>query len=423
MSRILATLIAMRLHLAAISSRLDGKWATMFLKSLHLKSFLSFGSDCPPVELGPLNVIIGANGTGKSNFIEAIDLLRAAPSVSESLNARAAVRDGGGVREWIWKGAKDDSGASIEAVLECPRKRANLRYRMRFADAGKYRFKIREEIVEDVGPGKKGSEPKIYYRLVDGKGIRKEGKRYRKFMDDEIDAGISLLARHKDPERYPELAKIGETFESMRIYREWHFGRDSVARMPQMADLPDARLAPDASNLGLVLNRLRREPASKERFLHALRKLYDGIDDFDLQIEGGALQIFIQEGRNLVPAKRLSDATLRYLCLLAVLCHPDPGPLICIEEPELGMHPDILVALADLLVEASEKAQLVVTTHSEILVDAMTKRPESIFVAERDSNGTRLERLEDDEIKPWLEEYGDSLGECWMQGHIGGLRW
>ena len=395
----------------------------MLLKSLHLRDFLSFGGDCPPVELGPLNVIIGANGSGKSNFIEAIDLLRTAPSVSESLNARAAVRDGGGVREWIWKGAKGDSGASIDAVLESPRKGANLRYRMRFADAGEYRFKIREELVEDDGSGKKGSDPTIYYRFVDGKGVRKEGKRYRKFMNEEIDAGTSLLARHKDQERYPELAWIGESFESMRIYREWHFGRDSVVRLPQMTDLPNLRLASDASNLGLVLNRMRREPATKERFLNALRKLYDGIDDFDLQIEGGTLQIFIQEGRNAVPAKRLSDGTLRYLCLLAILCHPDPGTLICIEEPELGMHPDILVAMADLLIEASEKAQLVVTTHSEILVDALTKRPESIFVTERDANGTRMERLEADEIKPWLEEYGGSLGECWMQGHIGGLRW
>ena len=71
----------------------------MLLKSLHLRDFLSFGEYSPPVELGPLNVIIGANGSGKSNFLEAFDLLRAAPNVSENLNARASVRDRGGVRE------------------------------------------------------------------------------------------------------------------------------------------------------------------------------------------------------------------------------------------------------------------------------------------------------------------------------------
>ena len=76
-------------------------------------------------------------------------------------------------------------------------------------------------------------------------------------------------------------------------------------RIPQMADLPNARLLPDAGNHGLVLNCLRREPEAKERFLKALRKLYDDIHDFDLQVEGGAVQVFIQEGKNTIPAERL----------------------------------------------------------------------------------------------------------------------
>jgi predicted ATPase len=71
------------------------------------------------------------------------------------------------------------------------------------------------------------------------------------------------------------------------------------------------------------------------------------------------------------------------LCLLAILCDPEPPPLVCIEEPELGLHPDILPKLADLLVSASERTQLIVTTHSSLLVDAMTDRPESIVVCEK----------------------------------------
>ena len=395
----------------------------MLLKSLHLQNFLSFGRDCLPVELGPLNVIIGANGSGKSNFIEAIDLMRAAPNSSERSDTRAAIRDGGGVREWIWKGAEEDSGACIDAVLECPGKKTDLRYMMRFHKAGDYRFEILEERIEDASPSGGRNDPHFYYRRVDGKSMLKVDGEYREFGNGEINSTASILAQRKDPDHYPELFWLGDAFEKMRIYREWNFGRNTIMRIPQMADLPNARLSPDAGNLGLVLNRLRREPESKERFLKALRKLYDGIDDFDLQIEGGAVQVFIQEGKNAIPAKRLSDGTLRYLCLLAILCHPDPGPLICIEEPELGMHPDIIVTIAKLLMEASEKTQLVVTTHSDILVDALTERPESIFVTESDAGGTVLERLESDEIKPWLEEYGERLGGYWMSGHIGGLRW
>ena len=102
----------------------------------------------------------------------------------------------------------------------------------------------------------------------------------------------------------------------------------------------------DASNLGLVLNRLRRTPAVKKRLLKAARKLYDGLTDFDVIVEGGTVQVFLKENGITAPATRLSDGTLRYLCLLAILCHDDPPPFVCIEEPELSLHPDIMPTLA-----------------------------------------------------------------------------
>ena len=395
----------------------------MLFKSLHLRNFLSFGSDCLPVELGPLNVIIGANCSGKSNFVEAIDLMRAAPCASESSNSRAIVRDGGGPGEWIWKGAKDDCGASIEAVLDHPGRETDLRYMMRFAEDGENRFEIREERVEDAVPSGGRNDPHFYCRRVDGKKLLEDNGNHREVENGEIDPGTSMLAHCKDPDRYPELAWLGDTFGNLRIYREWNFGRNSALRVPQTADQPDDRLSSDVGNLGPVLDRLRRDPEVKERFLKALNNLYRGIDDFDLHVEEGTIQVFIHERRNAKPITRLSDGTLRYLCLLAILCHPDPGPLICIEEPELGMHPDIVAEIAELLVEASERTQLVVTTHSDYLVDVLTERPESVFVAEFGAGGTHLDRLEADEINPWLKDYRESLGELWMSGQIGGLRW
>jgi predicted ATPase len=180
-------------------------------------------------------------------------------------------------------------------------------------------------------------------------------------------------------------------------------------------------LEPDASNLGLMLNRLRRDSVVKRQLLEALGVLYEGIDDFDVQIEGGTVQVFFHEGRHTIPATRLSDGTLRYLCLLAILCHPTPGPLICIEEPELGLHPDVLPTVAGLLKLASERTQLIVTTHSDVLVDAMTEIPSSVIVAERTAIGTKLERLSAEKLAPWLEQY--RLGQLWTRGEIGGNRW
>ena len=133
------------------------------------------------------------------------------------------------------------------------------------------------------------------------------------------------------------------------------------------------------------------------------------------------MQVFFHESGFTIPATRLSDGTLRYLCLLAILCHPSPPPLICIEEPELGLHPDLLPKLADLLVEASKRTQLVVTTHSDILVDAMTEHPEDVVVFEKHDGCTEAKRLDADHLSVWLEKY--RLGDLWLRGEIGGTRW
>ena len=395
----------------------------MSFKSLHLQDFLSYGRHCLPVELGSLNVIIGANGSGKSNFLDAIDLMRAAPCESDCSNTRAIIRNGGGAGEWIWKNAKDDSSACIEAVLDHPDRELDLRYSMRFAKNAENRFEIREERVEDAVPSGGRNDTHFYYRRVDGQSLLEDNGKYREFENGEFDPGTSILARCKDLERYPELAWLGDIFGKIRIYREWNFGRNTALRVPQTVDQPDESLSCDAGNLGLVLGRICRDPEVKERILDALNKLYWAVDDFDIQTEGGVAQVIIQEGSHTVPIQRLSDGTLRYLCLLAILCHPDPGPLICIEEPELGMHPDVVATIAEMLVEASEHTQLVVTTHSDYLVDVLTKRPESVFVAQHNVDGTRLNRLEADKINHWLNDCGNSLAELWMSGHIGGLRW
>ncbi len=152
-----------------------------------------------------------------------------------------------------------------------------------------------------------------------------------------------------------------------------------------------------------------------------MRKLYHGIVDVNVHIEAGSVQVFLQEGDITIPATRLSDGTLRYLALLAILCDPTPPPLVCLEEPELGLHPDILPGLADLLREASERCQFIVTTHSDTFVDALTDTPESIVVCEKEDGKTTLKRLDRDELSQWLERY--RLGELWTSGELGGNRW
>ena len=112
-------------------------------------------------------------------------------------------------------------------------------------------------------------------------------------------------------------------------------------------------------------------------------ELSQGFTDFDVQIDGGRARLFLEVDSFSIPATWLSDGTLKYLCLLAILLDPEPSPLVCIEEPELGMHPDLIVTIGKLLVEASERMQLIVTTHSHVLLDALQSRGDDIVVCER----------------------------------------
>lgn len=387
----------------------------MLITELNLSNFLSFGPNTQNLQLGPLNVLIGPNSSGKSNLLESIEILKNAPWYLTQL-----VNRGGGVREWLWKGGQEIPNATLSAVITYPRGPQSLRYTVSFTEV-RQRFEIVDEKIENEKPDNGSAKPHFYYRFNRGQPELNIRGEHRALPEEDIDFQKSILALRRDPDQYPEITYLGKIFGKIELYRDWNFGHDAASRSPQKADLPNSQLQPDIRNLGLVLNRLRRDPVVKARLLRALCALYDGIDDYDVQVEGGTVQVFFHEGQLMIPAPRLSDGTLRYLCLLVILCHPEPPPLICIEEPELGLHPDILPTLAELLKEASARCQIIVTTHSDILVDAMTDTPEAVVVCERSIEGTVLQRLSPERLKPWLESY--RLGELWTRGEIGGTRW
>jgi predicted ATPase len=154
-------------------------------------------------------------------------------------------------------------------------------------------------------------------------------------------------------------------------------------------------------------------------FRSLLKNLLPRYERYSTRIESGTMQLYLHEQglKTPVPATRLSDGTLRFMAILALLLSPTTKPLICIEEPELGLHPDALPLLATLMVEASKRTQLVVTTHSDTLVSALTEETESVMVCEY-RGGTTLQRLESSKLRYWLDKY--RLGEIWRIGEIGG---
>ena len=394
-----------------------------FIRSIRLENILSYGPDTAELRLEPLNVLIGPNASGKSNLIDVLSILRAAPR-----DLPEPIRRGGGTHEWLWKGQDQLGPASVEVTVDHPQGIMPLRYRLSFTEMS-HRFELWDEAVENERPQPGHQEPFFYYRYQRGQpvlNVRNETDTPgppRYLQREDVHPEKSILSQRRDPDSYPELTYLASQFERIGFYRDWNTGPSAPFRLPQRPDLPRGSLMESGMNLGLVLNDLQNRPPVKRKLLERMRVFYPYISNIETPIVGGAVEVsFHEKGlAHSISAARLSDGSLRYLCLLAVLCHPDPHLVTCIEEPELGLHPDIIPEIAELLIKASERSQIIVTTHSDILVDALTHIPESVIICEKQDGATDLRRLNSEQLRPWLERY--RLGELWMSGEIGGNRW
>ena len=392
-----------------------------FVRSLRLDGFLSFAPGSDAIQLRPLNVLIGPNGSGKSNLIEAMELLHATPT-----DFARVIRAGGGAEEWLWKG---DRHGSLPATLDVelarfPLTHRPLRYGLKF-DAVGGRVEIVEEKIEDAAATPGHDQPFFYYRFQDGNPVI--NARVSQTSDTRIERQLersslipdqSVLAQRKDPDLYPEITGLGRKFGQIQTFREWTFGTHSQLRSPQRADDPEEQLLPDSRNLALVLNEIQHRDSRE--FDAAMKRFLPRYERVSVRIIGGNVQFYLhEEGLNHpISGARVSDGTLRFLAMLVALLTPMPPPLLCLEEPELGLHPDSLGLLAELLVDASNRMQLLVTTHSDALLSALNEQIDSVLVCENNSGGTMVRHLDAERLAFWLEKY--TLGDIWRIGEIGG---
>lgn len=382
----------------------------MLIHRLKISGLLSFGPKGIDLPLQGLNVLIGPNGSGKSNLLEVLSLLKASPR-----DLSAPVKEMGGISEWLWKGPGSPREASIDAVVSYPQGQQPIRHVFRIVDHGG-RFEVADERIEN-----EKARSAYFYRFQEGHPALMDAFReIRPLSRASVKPEQSILSQVRDPDRYPVLRWLQEQYERIQLYRDWSFGPSAAWRAPQSAHGRSDVLSDRGENLALVLSKIRSRV--KNELIESLRKLFDGIEDFDLPVDAGNVSLFlIEAGGRDIPASRLSDGTLRYLSLLAILLHPSPPPLIAIEEPELGLHPDVLPHVADLLVRASERTQLVVTTHARPLVDALTEHPSTVIVCAKENGESRFDRLDETTLKAWLKKY--TLGELWSIGELGGNRW
>lgn len=384
-----------------------------FVKSVRAKNLLSFGDPGIDFELQDLNVIIGPNSSGKSNLVSLFSLLRGA-TASTAGKITDVISTGGGAREWLWKGAQDPVSAELGVAIARPVGSGSLYYSLAFREEAN-RFLLLEERLDPGGR----SRPFYHWKGEEHAHVLRNGKP----MKEPVEPGRMSMSHRWIKSQYPELAYTSESLASIRIFQDWQFGWKSGARYSSYADMPSDFLAEDAGNLAIVIGDLIFHGLESEilRFVQLADPSATGVKTLT---QAGGIQLFVVERQLLTPAPaaRLSKGVLQLLSLAAILLHPAPPKLICIEEPENGLHPDVLTDLAKLLMEASARTQLIVTTHSEVLVDSLTSCPETVVVCEKFRGETSLKRLAPEEVRMW-QDGGKSLGQVWSMGAIGGNRW
>jgi predicted ATPase len=393
-----------------------GGWRLPF-QELLIEGLLSFGEKTH-FEFGQLNILVGPNGSGKSNLIDCIRLFRAAP-----LDIQETFRDSS-FDEWLYQGNKESGSAFLRVTSEPPELPGGVRHEIRLVSTGRGRAQVEEKIsnaaaeTESTDPyfvGSYRSEAKLTVSGIRRRRERKLGNEYNSFQ--------SILSQIRDVEQYPEITRLAALYMSVRIYSEWTFGRNSSLREATPTGRTDTMLSESMNDLALALNGLSGS-AAHEKIRDLLQELKETYLDYVTR------QLFGRVGLELVeapfeqlplPAKRLSDGTLRFLALAVILLQPAPPPLICLEEPELGMHPDMIRIVAGMIADASAKTQLIVTTHSEHLLTALQDDFDVLFAFDAGLDGSVVRRFSRDEYKDWRRQH--TLGELWTTGELGGNRW
>jgi hypothetical protein len=239
-----------------------------------------------------------------------------------------------------------------------------------------------------------------------------------KALESESELAIFQV---KDLYRYPIPYAMLKQFQEWTLYRDINVGPEAPVRLPALLR-PTTRLSANGANLSAVLHTFKeRQRGTWEEILESLHTAYPEFRDIRIPGEGGDGKVVLRwfelpyekEG---VSANFLSDGTLKFLCLIAILKSPDPPALICIDEPELGLHPDWIKLVAELMQSAAARTQLIVATHSPQIVAKLD--PEQVIVTEKENGETHLRRLQRGELEKWLKEF--NLSDLWLAGHFGG---
>jgi predicted ATPase len=359
------------------------------LDYISIKGFRSI-REIEELELHPINVLIGANGSGKSNFVGVFSFLN---SIRQG-RLRDYTAQRGGADRILHFGARTTPKMELELSFNDE----NHGYNLTLSSTDMDEFYVQDEKIWFMEPP---MEDPVYMELG------------RSVGEAQISEHCSDFRRQVQP-----------FLDSWRIY---HF-HDTSDQSPikKTADVDDNRfLRSDGSNLPAYLLFLKEKSPESYQFIRKIiQRVTPFFDDFRLEpLRRNESKIRLEWIHKSAPdqyfdVSSFSDGTLRFICLATLLLQPaEQRPsTILLDEPELGLHPYAITILASMIQSASVDTQVIISTQSSLLLDCF--EPEDVLVAELQSGATTLRRLQSSELAVWLEDY--SLGQLWEKNQFGG---
>ena len=359
------------------------------LDKLTIKGFKSI-RELEDFELKQLNVFIGGNGAGKSNFVEIFRLLRA--MVDQTFANFILTR--GGADDFLFNGPK------VTKAIDAQFKFGLNDYAFELEPTAAEKFIIKTE--------------KIKYELGSWRNI--DSSEFESNLP-KVKNKAGLTANHG----------VGYyVYEAVSDWTIYHFHDTSANSPMRRSEIVEdnRRLRSDAANiapflLGLMNGHFKRR---YQEIIDAIRLVTPFFDDFILEsVQKGEKETvklsWKQKGSDYpMQPYHFSDGTIRFICLATALLQPIPPSTVIIDEPELGLHPSAISILAELIQDASKRTQIIVATQSPALIDHFSV--EDVIVVNRKDGASTFERLQEKDFNVWLETY--SVGELWSKNVIAG---
>lgn len=375
---------------------------------------------------GNLNVIIGRNGSGKSNLLQFLELL----SISAKGSLAEYILSSGGMNTILWDGRTDRIRFRLETSPLFKYRNDNLIYEATLAQVGNSSaYVVEKEQLANYTPMREKNLD-TPFKLLErspnyGRLFDEDARSFLSADPEKILENETLLSITATPfldKKYQQASFYREQMEGWFIYQDMR--TDRKANIRREAEARNVKqVASDGQNLVNVLHTLYQsadDPDFKESIDDGMRAAFGNLYKeltFSPQAEG-RIQLGVRWNslRRVNPANALSDGTLRFLFLLTVLANPNPASLIAIDEPEANLHPSMLPIVAEYAVDAATRTQVVFTTHSPQFLNAFSKDDLPTTTVAMWDGETFLQNLQGEQLETWLQEY--TLGNLFGSGEL-----